>query len=512
MKTFLEMGIGGSFLILLVLMFRRFLSGCVPRRFIVCLWLCVMVRLLLPFSISVKWPPKLWPERPVETEQIFRENTAEASFFVYLNEGMTSERQPALSLPAKAGIKTLFPILGIIWLITSISLAAAVLIRHVRCLKRYRTSLPVNPGKMDGCEEWLGRHGLVRTMQIRVSDQVETPLTYGLFRPVILLPANLCLSGTDLASVLEHEWAHIKNRDILTKYLLYLTVCIYWFHPLVWLLASYLNRDIELACDEAVLENKGLHFRKGYALLLLRLADNRSTSWLTGACFVKNSEMEERICEIMKKKHYTWAAAILAAVVVICMIPAFISLSKKNTENRPGSLPAESQTIADNDMETEGMETSEEAGIAKVVEKLPEEQAVAEGSNDSRQMVNGADIVQMAKDHIGNPFQTFGSDLETGVDSSGFVKEIYKMAGIELPHSTEGLFIAGTEIAMDKIESGDLILYGKENEDHTIFLDHAAIYIGNNQVIHASNAKDGVKLAEMDYRPLEDAKAVRIIE
>lgn len=493
MKTFLEMGVGGSFLILLVLIFRRFLSGRVPRRFLVFLWLCVMIRLLLPFSVPVKWTPVSWADRiPLVAEQVSGETppAGEASFYS-LNEGTTPKIRPALTLPARAALNTLFHVAEIIWLIAAISLAAVVLFRHVQCLKRYRMSLPVAPRDMDLCQEWLGKHRLVPTMQIRVSDQVEGPLTYGLFRPVILLPTKLCLSGTELTCILEHEWAHIKNRDILTKYLLYLTVCIYWFHPFVWVLASYLNRDMELACDEEALAGKGLHFRKSYALLLLRLADNQRTSWLTGACFIKHSEMEERICEIMKKKHYTWAAAVLAAVVVICMIPAFISISEKGAANQTDSGPAAAPTLAGNGMEP---------------------QVSAKGSSDSRQMVEGADIVRLAKDYIGNPFRTFGSDLETGVDSSGFVKEIYKLAGIELPHSTEGLLTAGTEIDIDKIEDGDLILYGKENENHTISLVHAAIYIGDNQVIHASNARDGVKLAEMDYRPLEGAKAVRILE
>lgn len=499
MGTILQMMLGGSALILIVLMFRSVLSGRVPRRFFVFLWLCVIVRLLLPFSVPVKRKPVLWEgrlrlEAGIETET-GREKSPYGNHPYSFTEEPVSGKEPY----GKTDVKTLFILLRTVWIAVSLSLAAAILARHRRWMKKYRASLPGDAVKTDGYAEWKANHRWFRPVQIRVSDQLESPVAYGLFRPVILLPAKAVLDKEELQCILEHEWAHIKNRDILTKYLMYAVLCIYWFHPLIWLMASYLNRDMELACDEAVL-GSGLHSREDYALLLLRMADKRSSLWQSGVCFTKYSEMEERIRAIMKKRNYTWKAGALAAVVMACMIPAFTSAKRAEPTKQPEILQ-EGAALQDS-LQTEDAAQSEDGGKEIL-------QEVAKNTEQSQPAVSGGEIARLAKNYIGNPYQWGGSDLETGVDSSGFVKAIYGQMGIELPHSSEGLISAGTEIGVDEIREGDVILYGKEDENHEITPLHAAIYIGDKQVIHASNVKEGVKVSEIGYRPF--LQAVRII-
>lgn len=549
MKILLQMGAGGSFLILIILVFRRFFSGRVPRRFQVFLWICAMSRLLLPFSVPVEWGPALWADRILE--EVGQEDGGNRLYAETLSRGLLDREQlnegrlykihlynnhiaedpepenhSLIADPDGTRLKIIYNVIWTVWLSVAVLLASMILIRHCLCLNKYRASLPVELNGMEECKAWLRKHRRLRKIQIRISDQAGSPLAYGLFRPVILLPANLELKGADLTDVLEHEWAHIKNWDILTKYLLYLTVCIYWFHPLIWLMALHLNRDMELACDEAVLRNREQYSRESYALLLLRLADGHSSSWQAGVCFTKYSEMEERIRAIMKKKRYTWKTAILAVAMIVCMVPVFTSAAKKSSGQETNSVQAEAKENSGEEWKAaENKENRKETGIAGEQENdlggqtggaaevpnsaKPVPAEALTDVEDSEPAVNGEEIARMAKNYIGNPYLYAGTDLETGVDSSGFVKAIYEKAGIELPHSTEGLLTAGTEISVDDIREGDLILYGEEKEDHTIALNHAAIYIGDSQVIHASNVREGIKLSKIDYRPL--AKAVRII-
>ena len=80
---------------------------------------------------------------------------------------------------------------------------------------------------------------------------VDTPMTLGLLRPVIVLPPEV--PEADLPLILRHELCHIRRRDLWYKGLMLLANAVHWFNPLVWLMAGAIERDTELACDEASL-------------------------------------------------------------------------------------------------------------------------------------------------------------------------------------------------------------------------------------------------------------------
>ena len=92
-------------------------------------------------------------------------------------------------------------------------------------------SLPV---ENEFVNEWLSSHQLRRNITIRQYDCIHTPLTYGIFRPVILLPKeSLKQPPSTLNFILTHEWVHIRRFDCVTKILLTAALCIHWMNPLV---------------------------------------------------------------------------------------------------------------------------------------------------------------------------------------------------------------------------------------------------------------------------------------
>ncbi len=105
------------------------------------------------------------------------------------------------------------------------------------------------------------------------------------------------------------------------------------------------------------------------------------------------------------------------------------------------------------------------------------------------------DLVQYAKQFVGNPYVWGGTSLTNGADCSGFTMSIYKKYGVSLPHHAASQAQLGTKIEYGSAQPGDLVFYAKNGN-----INHVAIYIGNGQVIHASSPKTGIKISTWNYR------------
>lgn len=124
--------------------------------------------------------------------------------------------------------------------------------------------------------QWLRQHPLRRKIAIRQSDRISSPLSFGVLRPVILLPKKTDWTDEEaLRYVLEHEFVHIRRFDSVGKLLLIAAACVHWFNPLVWAMYVLANRDLELSCDETVLRRFGGDVRGAYARVLIRMEERR---------------------------------------------------------------------------------------------------------------------------------------------------------------------------------------------------------------------------------------------
>lgn len=105
------------------------------------------------------------------------------------------------------------------------------------------------------------------------------------------------------------------------------------------------------------------------------------------------------------------------------------------------------------------------------------------------------DLVQYAKQFIGNPYVWGGVSLTNGADCSGFTMSIYKKYGVSLPHHAASQAHMGKSVSLSEIQPGDLVFYAKNGR-----INHVGIYIGGGQVIHASSPKTGIKISSVNYR------------
>lgn len=123
---------------------------------------------------------------------------------------------------------------------------------------------------------------------------------------------------------------------------------------------------------------------------------------------------------------------------------------------------------------------------AKTIEQVK----YGDGVSDVR-----ASVVSYALQFVGNRYVWGGTSLENGIDCSGFTMRILGKYGVSLPHSSKAQPSCGTKISASDAKPGDLFFYGSGSS-----ISHVAIYIGNGQIVHASNKRDGIKVSNAFYR------------
>lgn len=115
------------------------------------------------------------------------------------------------------------------------------------------------------------------------------------------------------------------------------------------------------------------------------------------------------------------------------------------------------------------------------------------------------ELVEYAKQFLGNRYVYGGSSLTKGTDCSGFTMSVYKKFGVKLSHHAATQAREGTKISADQLQPGDLVFYSNSRGN----INHVALYIGGGQVIHASSPKTGIKISKYNYRT--PVKYVRVL-
>ena len=361
MLSFIEMSVYGGIMILAIAIIRALLISKLPKRAFVILWLAAILRLILPFELpfagSVYSLAKLFRQDEVTESPVFEDITIQSEdiFSDYYYGGYRQyPRVEAGSEPsseADGGIK--LPWEKIIYFAVAMALAGYFGISYAKNIRRFRSSLPLSDWDIS---HRLGNIEIPKGIQIRQSDEISAPLTYGVFRPVILLP-KLILDGKDSESksrlldfALMHELTHIRRFDPAIKLLAIAVCCVHWFNPAVWLMAWLLNRDIELSCDERVVSAFGTDSRADYANALISLEEKRSgVPIYTGFC---RNAVQERITAIMKTKKIGVISALAACLVVACTIGAFATSADKPDINSVTELDVIATGTGDGDLST----------------------------------------------------------------------------------------------------------------------------------------------------------------
>lgn len=318
----LQMSLSGAVLILCVMAIRVLTIHKLPKATFPVLWDIVLFRLLVPFSLPSEFGVcSLVDGDPFSPAALMTGPTA----------GPTV---PPVGATLPGG-----HVWTAVWIAGALILLLFFSITYLRCRLMFRASLPV---RHPFAEHWLTTCPIRRTVSIRQSACVSASLTYGLLRPVILMPSDTDWEDqTALRYVLAHESIHIRRFDAFTKLALTLALCIHWFDPLVWAMYVLADRDMELSCDEAVIRHMGIHTRAEYARTLISMEERKSGLYPLSSNFGKNA-IEERIRAIMKTKRYSNSVKVFAALLILALLTVLAAFSPVRDSSTPIDTLADS--------------------------------------------------------------------------------------------------------------------------------------------------------------------------
>ncbi|MDE7478164.1 MAG: M56 family metallopeptidase [Lachnospiraceae bacterium] len=322
--SLLDMSFSGAVLIIAVIVVRTVLMNRIPKKTFLVLWEIAFLRLLIPFCIPFMFSIHTLISQALSNSTYLGANVNKVLFAWTQRQHITTQQMEKISSDMLSSHFVWF----VIWCIGMIVLTLFFAVSYLRCQIEFRTSLPVCN---DYVEQWLKEHSIKRSISIRQSDRILTPLTYGILHPVILMPKKTDWKNTkQLGYVLSHEYMHICHLDILKKLIATAVLCIHWFNPMVWVMYILFNRDVELTCDERVVRQFGEKSKAVYSLILINMEEKQSGLLPFCNNFSKNA-IEERITAIMKMKKVTIVSFVTACLVVGGIVTAFATSAQASS-------------------------------------------------------------------------------------------------------------------------------------------------------------------------------------
>lgn len=378
--TFIEMSIASIVLIIGIVLIRALFLNKLPKITFPILWGIVFIRLALPFSFSV---PNNAISDPLSLNAILLQpfTTASPSSSTLLSVDTTYNfYAPAVHTLAQESnlLQFISSInwLMLLWIAGSVATLSVFMISYFKTSQKLKCAVAnakcaIANAKCavanddEFLQKWKIDHKLRRPIEILFSKNITTPLTLGLLKPKILLPAQMDLRDRDkLQYILSHELLHIKRGDILWKFLAMFILCLHWFNPFVWVAFILANRDLEISCDAWVIKQFGAKTKKAYAQALLALAEHQNGFSPLYSSFSRYA-VEERIVSVMKNKKTTT----LSLIVAICVVGllSFNAFANASVENNYDTI---SESYYDTDSLDDESGAEVEVQVIDVVESV----------------------------------------------------------------------------------------------------------------------------------------------
>jgi beta-lactamase regulating signal transducer with metallopeptidase domain len=323
----------GAIVLAVVWVVARFCTFLSPR--VVCwMWRLACIKLLVALVWAVPVNVPLLPAAPAMAQAQITDvgGTGKGLVSVFRRPSLLEvdpAAQPATRQSFASEAKVL---VSAIWL-AGVLCAVAIAVRQWIAARRLvLLSVPVRERSLRSlCRQQSRRLDMRRLPELRISRAAPCPALVGILRPTIVFPHDVLTTfgATELGLMAGHELAHWKRRDLAWNWLLLVVRSVFFFHPLVWVMARGWSEAQESACDELVLA-RGIARPAEYGRLLLTLA-TRPHAWLrpsfaAAGVFGAFGNLERRILAMTRVKplsrnHLVAAASLLLVAAIVSVVP-----------------------------------------------------------------------------------------------------------------------------------------------------------------------------------------------
>jgi beta-lactamase regulating signal transducer with metallopeptidase domain len=376
-------------------------------------------------------------------------------------------------------------------------------------------------------ERFLAAVRLQRQVRLKSHGDVRVPLTWGFIRPVVLIPdGHESWTDEQRSSTLVHELSHIKRADFLVMVLVRMSLALYWFNPLSWVVFRRLKGEQEEACDELVLRT-GIKPSTYAANLLFfkNTAGSRLSHFaaLVGLFGFGKSAFNERLAAILKQKWTFQEVKMKTKIMLFCAIVlavALIGLARPSAPAAEGAGRAEVSTavhgpfILDDTASpmTTGIQAADPGQEKQAQEKKPQAQEKQEKKDEKKPPV--VVTVKEGEEHQHQIIIQEGDKVKTLVlDKPIIIKEtdggkvfIITSGGEELKAAEEGepCHLAIKADKLEVIKEGKVFKVGK---------DGSIVYVIAKPVVDVGAAVDAAKISEEVRAALKDLPVtVKVVE
>lgn len=355
--TFLYKNMTVSVVIIAVLL-ARFLLRKMPKKYSYILWSIVGIRMIfdLPFATNISvfnlFRGFAKHTSTVETMLAGSHRTNLQGSIDLLNKTDTTGAAAAHASRSTAveamthtltTSQTVLGILGLLWLIVVALFVAYGIYSYVKCRLLVRTAVIARDITPDSRKK-------KNNVSVWECDRIPSPFVLGIIRSRIYIPFRM--PKQEQAYILAHEECHIRRLDPLWKLIAFLLLAVYWWNPLVWIAFFYMVRDMEMSCDEAVIEQFGNEIKQGYSNSLLSFAMERHPYSFAPVAFGEG-DAGRRIKNVLNfKKPHTWVAILVFVLLVVVGVSCLTN----------GKDKISSETVSDTEnsqMQQTAVETTE---------------------------------------------------------------------------------------------------------------------------------------------------------
>lgn len=278
--------------IILILFAVRFVLKLTAQNSFYSMWCVLHIKLLVPFVIAatdISWVPYY------KLDNMYNSIAPEHTFFYSSEAGFVSiVNSENIISPSISAVTPLYTP-AFIWFVGFSIILLYSIISHIDI--KY---------KINSSKENL-------RYNIYICENIPAPFVMGIFRPKIYIPTGL--TEQEQEYVITHEKSHIKQWDHILKLIAYFATCLHWFNPLVWLAFVYFEKDMEMSCDERVMDKLGYEHKQDYSRCILSLSTGRRFAPKAQLCF-GDSDVKKRIKNILGYKKATLWVSVFAAVIL----------------------------------------------------------------------------------------------------------------------------------------------------------------------------------------------------